>query len=65
MSTGMPAPAGVTWDEAMNTAAEILKGLGKGSRLSTPEFKAQLAQAWVAYARELTMRARAGGTEVG
>jgi hypothetical protein len=59
MSADTPAPAGITWDEAMANAAGLLKDIGKGPRLATPEFKAQLAQAWVAYARELTMHARA------
>jgi hypothetical protein len=57
------APAGITWESAMARAGEILIALPEKSKFSvTPDVRssrAALAQAWIAFARELTMHARA------
>jgi hypothetical protein len=59
MSPDPLAPAGITWEEAMNNAAEHLKSVGQAHRLASPDVKAALAQAWISYAREITMHTRA------
>jgi len=55
------APAGITWEQAMENAAEVLKGKwmrpGKAGLGTT--YESVVAQAWIAYAREITMHARA------
>jgi hypothetical protein len=68
----MPAdpmtPAGITWEKAMSNAGEILSELqGKSKKGGWAAGSAELwssrssyAQAWIAFARELTMHARAG-----
>jgi len=58
------APAGITWEQAMSNAAEVLQNpnLKPRPKLGNPEWYgalASLSQAWIAYAREITMHARA------
>jgi len=57
-----PAPSQITWEMAMNNAAYILSDLKvQAPKLGNPEWysaRASLAQAWIAFARELTMHSR-------
>lgn len=55
------APAGIGWEAAMNNAAEILASLTQRKMTNYTVWgeKAAAAQAWIAYAREITMHARA------
>jgi hypothetical protein len=58
------APGGITWEDAMARAAYALsrlpsEGKVKLSRENTlAEFNLALAQGWIGFARELTMRSR-------
>jgi hypothetical protein len=56
-----PIPAGITWAMAMTKAGEILSSLPE--RPKKPQawdsYAVGAAQAWIAFARELTMHARA------
>jgi hypothetical protein len=63
-------PAGITWEMAMARAGQILaslptdpKAMGKAMQVvDRPEFvgaRVSMAQAWIAFARELTMHGRA------
>ena len=59
------APGGITWEVAMNNAAYAMSKLpreatasGMGKEQTTLERNLQLAQGWIAFARELTMRSR-------
>ncbi len=58
-----PAPSGITWEMAMNNAAYILSDLKiERPKVMNPEgwsARTGQAQAWIAFARELTMHARA------
>ena len=62
-SADTSAPAGITWELAMENAAQILSGLStKQPKMGNPEWwsaRSSQAQAWIAFARELTMHARA------
>lgn len=57
------APAGITWEMAMTKAGEILADLPhKTPKFGLPEFwssRSAQAQAWIAFAREITMHTRA------
>lgn len=55
-------PGGITWEMAMTKAGEILSVMPKKWSVASPEVtssRAAQAQAWIAYARELTMHDRA------
>ena len=57
------SPGGITWEMAMNNAGKILTSLpmpGKFMQRSNDTVTAStsLAQAWIAFARELTMHGR-------
>jgi hypothetical protein len=60
------APAGITWEIAMTRAAELLAMVDGDMPLFSPKQQGlwttvpQHAQAWIAFARELTMHTRAG-----
>jgi hypothetical protein len=61
-----PAPSGITWEMAMNNAASILsdlklEGSTRANRTNPVWSSARTgqAQAWIAFARELTMHERA------
>ncbi len=51
-------PAGITWEKAMTEAGEILCALPKNPK-QWDSFNIAAAQAWIAFAREVTMHARA------
>jgi hypothetical protein len=57
-----PAPSGITWEMAMNNAAYILSDLKlEGPRQGNAVLwstRTGQAQAWIAFARELTMHER-------
>ena len=58
------APANINWEQAMVNAAEVLTNLKTRPKAWNPEAysaQASLAQAWIAYAREITMHARVAG----
>jgi hypothetical protein len=67
MSQPESPPAGITWEMAMAKAGQVLvtlptdpKAIGRG--LDRAEFvgaRVSVAQAWIAFARELTARGRA------
>jgi hypothetical protein len=55
-------PGGISWEEAMENAAEILRQLarhGKWTQIDAWGEYSAAAQAWIAYAREITMHTRA------
>lgn len=55
-------PAGITWEMAMENAGKILSDLPEKPKLGNPEWwaaRSGQAQAWIAFARELTMHGRA------
>jgi hypothetical protein len=55
-------PGGISWEEAMENAAAILGQLkppSKWTQFAAWQEKSGAAQAWIAYAREITMHARA------
>jgi len=59
------APAGITWEMAMTNAGEILSSVDRPKKVSAKGIEwwtvhASLAQAWIGFARELTMHTRAG-----
>jgi hypothetical protein len=58
-----PAPSGITWEMAMNNAAVILSDMKvERPKVANAEWwsaRSGQAQAWIAFARELTMHARA------
>jgi hypothetical protein len=58
-----PAPSGITWEMAMHNAAYILSDLKlEGPTRANPVWwsaRTGQAQAWIAFARELTMHERA------
>jgi hypothetical protein len=53
------SPAGISWERAMNNAAEILQEMSR-HKINVTMWPSQsaAAQAWIAYAREITMHAR-------
>lgn len=53
------APAGISWEQAMTNAAEFLRKMQKPAKLAPPDILCAEAQAWIAYAREITLHARA------
>jgi hypothetical protein len=56
------ATAGITWEMAMANAGKILSDLPEKPKMGNPEWwsaRSAQAQAWIAFARELTMHARA------
>ena len=58
-------PGGVTWQMAMERAVAAIQSAEAlaSKKMSRSEFTQQyasVAQAWISYARELTMHARAG-----
>jgi len=60
--TDQLAPAGITWEVAMTNAAEILSALPHKPKMGSPDWwaaRSGQAQAWIAFARELTMHSRA------
>jgi hypothetical protein len=71
MSQSELAPAGITWEMAMAKAGEMLATLPTDLATATmrarkivdaPEYvnaRASAAQAWISFARELTMHGRA------
>ena len=57
------APSGINWEQAMSNAARILSEIKSENKwvMGSPEFtsmRAAHAQAWIAFAREITMHAR-------
>lgn len=58
------APGGITWEVAMNNAAYAMSKLprefqyGFSKKQAAASFNLTLAQGWIAFARELTMRSR-------
>jgi hypothetical protein len=58
------APGGITWEVAMNNAAYVMSKLpregkwGLNKETTMAEFNLALAQGWISFARELTMRSR-------
>ena len=53
------SPAGINWETAMGNAAKILQTIEERSLGSNWALRSAAAQAWIAYAREITMHARA------
>jgi hypothetical protein len=54
------APAGISWEVAMKNAAEILQEMSRHKiNVTLWPTQSAAAQAWIAYAREITMHARA------
>jgi hypothetical protein len=53
------APAGINWQTAMENAALQLREADKHKNVSVKSDLASVAQAWIAYAREITMHAGA------
>jgi len=55
------APGGIDWQTAMTRAAEVLRSMNphiKFNEYGPYSAKASIAQAWIAFAREITMHAR-------
>jgi hypothetical protein len=54
-------PAGITWPMAMTKAGEFLSSLAESPKKpqAWDSYAVGAAQAWIAFARELTMHARA------
>ncbi len=58
------APGGITWEAAMEQAAHLMKLLPREGNMklnrenTVAEFNLSLAQGWISFARELTMRSR-------
>ena len=55
------SPAGINWETAMSNAAQVLEFMKdkRGVGQIGYAHAAAVAQAWIAYAREITMHARA------
>ena len=55
------SPGGITWEMAMGNAGEILAKVPHEGKMMNPAFvtaRTSLAQAWISFARELTMHGR-------